>query len=88
MTKFKVNISVQCGSTIHALKKTVSEDQVQVKDPLDSISIQQQMGKSKCEVTIGRISLVINGGPSDEINYDCKEDNFVNIYENWLSSTH
>ena len=33
--------SVQSGSTIHALKKTVSEDQVQVKDQLDSISIQQ-----------------------------------------------
>ena len=46
--------SAQSGSTIHTLKKTVSEDQVQVKDPLDSISIQQQMGKSKCKVTSGK----------------------------------
>ena len=79
--------SVQSGSTIHALKKTVSEDQVQVKDPLDSVSIHQQMGKSKCKVTSGRISLIINGGPLNEIDYGCKEDNFVkNICENWLSS--
>ena len=35
--------SVQSGSTIHALKKTVSEDQLQVKDPLDSVSIQQEV---------------------------------------------
>ena len=81
--------SMQSGSTIHALKKTVSENQVQVKDPLDSISIQQQTGKSKCKATSGKISLIINGGPPDEIDYGCKEDNFVlNICENWLSSGH
>ena len=51
--------SVQSDTTIHALKKTVSEDQVQVKDPLDSVSIQQQMGKSKCKVTSGKLASLI-----------------------------
>ena len=38
--------SVQSGSTIHALRKTVSEDQVQITDPLDSISMQQVVTNS------------------------------------------
>ena len=33
--------SVQSGSTIQALKKTVSEDQVHITDPLDNVSMQQ-----------------------------------------------
>ena len=33
--------SIQSASPIHALKRTVYEDQVQVKDPLNSISMQQ-----------------------------------------------
>ena len=51
--------SVQSGSTIHALKKTVSEDQVQVRDPLDSVSMQQQMGKSKCKVNSGKLASLL-----------------------------